>query len=216
MSKLSWISDQALERAIEKLQESSENALHKVADRQERNVIDPFLSLIMASTFKVSKTSKLLDMQSMKSTGGGISNALGHFHQQILGSVNGWDNHDAGYDLECTGRQILAEVKNKHNTMNHSNRLRVTSDLDTAVRQKGRGWQAYLVIVIPKTLERYEKHLINERRPVYEIDGTSFYEKVTGQATALHDLFHVLCNNLATSKDISKYCLEVILKAIPE
>ena len=40
----------------------------------------------------------------------------------ILGSVDGWDNHDAGYDLECDARIILAEIKNKWNTMNSSNR----------------------------------------------------------------------------------------------
>ncbi len=48
---------------------------------------------------------------------------------------------------------MLAEVKNKHNTMNQSNRNQVIDDISTAVRQKGRGWQGYLVTIIPKTSE---------------------------------------------------------------
>ena len=43
----------------------------------------------------------------------GASNAMGEFHQGILGAIPGWVDHDAGYDLENEGRNIIAQVKNK-------------------------------------------------------------------------------------------------------
>ncbi len=102
----------------------------------------------------------------------GISNAVGDFHQEVLGSVEGFRNHDAGYDLECPDKQIVAEVKNKHNTMNAPNRKQVVDDLDTAVRQKTGSWVAYLVVIVPGKPKRYRKKLTNR---VYEIDGASFF-----------------------------------------
>ena len=66
----------------------------------------------------------------------GISSAIGNFHQEIIGSIAGFENHDAGYDVECPSRQLLAEIKNKHNTMNSTTRDRVLDNLVTAVAQK--------------------------------------------------------------------------------
>ena len=97
--------------------------------------------------------------------------------------------------------------------MNASNREKVISDLDTAVRQKGQGWTAYLVIIVPKKPERFKHHHGN--RAVYEIDGASFYELVTGEANALHDLFEALCENLPISDEVGAYCLQVMQSSIP-
>lgn len=66
------------------------------------------------------------------------SNAIGEIHQSVLVSVEGWENHDSGYDLESKKDRVLAEVKNKHNTMNKPNRRVVISELKTALRQKKR------------------------------------------------------------------------------
>lgn len=142
-----------------------------------------------------------------------MSNALGEFHQKVLGGVDGWINHDAGYDLECPARRILAEVKNKHNTMNTSNREKVIGDLDTAVRQKGRGWTGCLVVVVPKRPERYARRITN--REVYETDGASFYHEVTGSPNALHDLFDTLCNELTPSSEITAYCERMMAQSFP-
>lgn len=115
---------------------------------------------------------------------------------------------------------ILAEVKNKHNTMNASNRIKVVDDLDTAIRQKGRGWTGYLVIIIPKMPRRYRKKLTT--REIYEIDGASFYELVTRYPTALHDLYFSVERVMkehspdAENGDIFEYCKNVLRKGIPE
>ena len=75
-----------------------------------KNVIDPFSSLIIASATGISEENDLTSVQRVNSASSGISSSIGNFHQQILGSVEGFNNHDAGYDLECPDRQILAEA----------------------------------------------------------------------------------------------------------
>ena len=215
MSKLSWISDDNLNDALLRFRHAAANALDQAKRRQQKNVIDPFLSLLIASTFKIDKQEDLSRFQESESAVRGMSNALGHFHQDVLSGVEGWVDHDAGYDLECESQRTIAAIKNKHNTMNASNRAKVIDDLDTAVRVKGRGWKGYLVIIVPKTPDRYESRL-RTQRPVFEIDGASFYHKVTGLSTALHDLFNVLCDDLTESQEIVAYCQRLMKTAIPQ
>ena len=116
--------------------------------------------------------------------------------------------------MECAEKRILAEIKNKHNTMNASNREKVISDLDIAVRQKGRGWNGYLVIIVPRNPARYET-LVSPNRPVFEIDGASFYHKAADDPNALHDLFDILCDELTDSGEISDYCRQIMAASIP-
>ena len=141
-----------------------------------------------------------------------MSNAIGRFHQSVLASVDGWENHDAGYDLECVQRKVVAEVKNKWNTMNSTNRQKVEEDLETATRQRGRAWQAYLVLVLPKEPRRYERPL---RPRVFEVDGASFYHKVTGDPNAIHDLFDQLCDAVSPSSAIARHCRRVLAGCLP-
>lgn len=215
MSKLSWISDEDLNQALMKFRNAATSALDDAKRRQQKNVIDPFLSLLIAATFGIDSKEDLTRFQESESAVRGMSNALGHFHQDVLSGVEGWVEHDAGYDLECESQRTIAEIKNKHNTMNASNRDKVIADLDTSVRVKGRGWKGYLVIIIPKTSKRYERRL-GTQRPVFEIDGTSFYHRVTGVPSALYDLFDVLCDEFAESREIADYCQGLMKAAIPQ
>ncbi len=196
---ISWISEKDLDRHIKTLLESARRAHANAADRRNKNVVDPFLSLLIASTFECTSVKELASLQNIESASRGMSNALGTFHQNILASVKGWENHNAGYDLVCPEKMILAEVKNKWNTMNSSNRRQVENDLDTAIRQKAGNWNGYLALIIPKEPQRY-KRLITSR--VFEIDGASFYHIVTGDPNAIHDLFYHLCAVVAGSASI--------------
>ncbi len=124
----------------------------------------------------------------------------------MLGSANGWENHDRGFDLISEREQKLAEVKNKHNTMNAANRREIEDGLRSAVRQRPREWTAYLVIVIPKTPERY----CHEIAPnVLETDGASFYELVSGRNNAMHDVLDHLSDNLDVRHNVAAWVREL-------
>jgi hypothetical protein len=211
---LAWISDEKLSDEINTLLKRAQNAWEKAEERRIHNVIDPFQSLVIASVFDIRKREELSYTQRVESAIRGLSNAIGNFHQQILGSVDGWENHDAGYDLECSTCRIVAEVKNKWNTMNAPNRRQVEMDLGTAIRQKSGNWTGYLVFVIPRHPQRYQKPL-SEGRNLFEIDGASFYELVTGDPNAIHDLLDKLCDAITPSSDIADYCRQIMMDSLP-
>lgn len=119
---------------------------------------------------------------------------------------------DTGYDLECPSRKLFAGIKNKWNTMNPENRRKVIQDLETAARQKFKGWQGYLVQVIPKEPVRYEKVIAKN---IKETDGASFYHIVTGKPDAIHDLFEYLCDKLNPSSDVAAPCREIMEASLP-
>ena len=209
---LSWISSDSLALHIDTLQEAASRASSGAETKRRKNVIDPFSSLLVASAFDVNEAAKLIALQNVESGLRGMSNALGQFHQNVLASVDGWEDHNKGYDLKCPRRCILAEIKNKWNTMNTGNRREVVRELETAIRQKSGQWHGYLVLVIPKNPTRYEVELSSR---VYEIDGASFYHKVTGEPNAIHDLFDHLCCVMKQSADIVGHCRIIMEKTLP-
>lgn len=214
---LSWISEEDLDGAISTLISNSNAARVEAGKRMLSNVVDPFSSLLLASTLEIDSGNALRNIQ--ESFGGisGMFNAIGLFHQALLGSVEGWKNHDAGYDLESTSRCLVAEVKNKHNTMNGGKKRSTIHDLETAVQQKGRGWEAWLVIIVPKKPKRCRKKVGNR---VFELDGATAYAEITGEESAIHDLLDIMYEKLGKtdvpiSDSIRTYCDVVLKNSIP-
>ena len=210
--KLDWIRSDELDHHIECLRQSAKNAVTGASKRRKKNIDDPFSSLLIAATHEIKYASDLTRLKDAESALRGMSNALGRFHQSILASIDGWHDHDAGYDLECPEQKLLAEVKNKWNTMNSANRRKVEEELETAIRQKPRDWHGYLVIVIPRKPVRFTKPL---GKGVTELDGASFYAKVTGHPNAIHDLFDYLCSATNPSSEIASHCRDIMVTSLP-
>ena len=214
-----WISESDLRRAVLDFAGRAGSARAEANERMRKNVVDPFSSMITASTLGVASRDELMDIQRGASALGGIYNALGNFHQQVLGSVCGWANHDASYDLENADKRIIAEVKNKHNTMNSKNKSKVISDLEVALQTKGNGWRAYLVAIIPRKAKPY-KIQMSPRRNIFAIDGMSFYAGVTGDPHALRRLLSATMDMLNSvgrpiPDDVASYCRETFDVCMP-
>jgi len=209
---LEWIAYEHFQQAIDNLLTVGQSAKNKASQKRVKNVIDPFSSLFIASTFAIEEPEKLVSFQDAESALRGMSNAMGNFHQNILGSLDGWVNHDAGYDLECKSRKIIAEVKNKHNTMNMSNKREVLEGLRTALRQKKGTWEAHLVQIIPRKPVRETKQI---EKNLYEIDGASFYHLATGHENSIHDLFFAMCDYLSPSEQICEHCKKILVESLP-
>lgn len=151
MKVLDWLREGELKAATLKFKEAIAKCRDEQQRRAVRNVLDPFSMVAVAYVFGTKTSEELMPSIGVNSVVNCIGNALGRFHQDVLGSANGWKNHDRGFVLISEREQKLAEVKNKHNTMNAANRREIEDELRSAVRQRPRGWTAYLVIVIPKT-----------------------------------------------------------------
>jgi len=198
MPLLSWIDDSILKSEVSLLLSIAKNAQMAALGQFGKNVIDPFAAIFEMSGFKIDYKT-WLKSETTRQAQKTLQNHIGDFHQNILGYSNGWTNMKVGnvIDLYSEPNKIVAEVKNKYNTISFGKLSDLYYSMDGLISPKAsiyKGYTAYYVAVIPKKPGRYnktgEKCPVNEH--IREIDGASFYSLVTGSNTALEDLFDVL------------------------
>lgn len=206
MALLPWIDNTNLLSAVEHLLITAKRAKKSAENEFGKNVIDPFSATFEISgfemdyhTWKKSETAR----QAQKT----LQNHVGDFHQKILGSVKGWDNKKTGniIDLVSTDKKIVAEIKNKYNTISGGKLADLYYSLDSAIMPKTsiyKGYTAYYVEIIPKKKKRYDKEFtpsegkkgkkcpLNDK--IRQVDGASFYDLATDRKNALEELFDVL------------------------
>lgn len=138
-----------------------------------------------------------------------LQNAIGYFHQDVLGAVQGWNStgiSGGGFDLRSDhpvslvgDKYVVAEVKMRYNTIKASDRgemfrkLRDAANFNSA---RDRPYIAYLFEIVPDKQRSYDTqwkvagHTLDQR--VRVADGVTAYHIVTGEENALYQLFRVL------------------------
>lgn len=206
MAILKWISDKNLNDAVDHLLKKAEEAKANAQVEFGKNVIDPFSAMFEIAGFDVDYSAWLkseTNRQAQKT----LQNHIGDFHQTILGHSKGWENMKTGnvMDLVSDKHKIIAEVKNKFNTISGGKLADLYHSLQGQVMPKNsryKGYTAYYVAIIPKKPKRFDIEFTpsnkeqGEKCPanakIREIDGASFYDLVTGHKNALENLFDVL------------------------
>lgn len=206
MPWLNFISDDVLAHAVKNLLDVAVDARRKADKGFNRNVIDPFAVLFEMSGFQVDEQAWLAgekNRQAQKT----LQNHVGTFHQTILGNIPGWEDLGTGgvIDIVCPDKKIIAEIKNKHNTVTGSDKVAVYDSIEGLVMpklQKYKDFTGYYVEVVRKSKQPYNKPFTpsdkksGHRRPsnplIRQIDGYSFYALATGVPDALGQLFTVL------------------------
>jgi len=204
MAYLKYISDENLINAVDKVIKVIEKAENEADVKLYKNVVDPFSALFHGITHKISykewiKQEKARQIQKT------MQNAIGDFHQNILGSVKGWENlgSSGGLDVKSRKQKIIAEIKNKYNTTKGNHRTELYDAIKVMLRKEEyKGFVGYYVEIIPKNKSIYDisftpsDNKIKKQRPknkrIRVIDGVSFYAKATGRKLALQELFEVL------------------------
>jgi hypothetical protein len=203
---VSFISNDRFEDCVKFLLAKAQEGQNKALKRPDRNVIDPFAALFSMAAFDLSPD-EWSENERLRQAGKSLENAIGDFHQKLLGSIGGWESLPTGgqVDVICRSRKIIAEVKNKHNTVKGSDKVEIYKKLDRLVNDKGqefKGFTSYYVVIIPKQSNRFN----NEFTPsaskrgtrvapinnVREVDGGTFYEIVTGRENALREIFNAI------------------------
>lgn len=212
MPYLSWISDENLLSSLKEFAAALSRGDEKNAKDSGRNVIDPFATAFSLSFFRMSHE-HWIHMEEFRKKDKTLTNALGTFHQQVLGSVDGWENlgQNAFVDLVNDKRKIIAELKNKYNTVKGSDKINIYNTLHSCIYDKVsrfRGYKAYFVTLIPQKPEGILRPFApsdnqSGTKPatdqsIIEIDGKRFYSLVTGNETALEDLFKVILDILTS------------------
>lgn len=215
MPYLKWIADGELEKAVAKLVGVAKEALVKSQEEYTKNVIDPFSAIFQVAGFGIDYNTWLVSEQTRQAQKS-MQNHVGSFHQTILGGVEGWDDLTVGHgvDLACLERKIIAEIKNKYNTVaggKLADQYYMLERLVTPKASKYKDFTAYFVAIIPKSATRYDGTFepsdkdkgmkCPKNELIREIDGAGFYELVTGDPNALRDLFQVLPNVLEDIDD---------------
>ncbi|WP_375333141.1 Eco47II family restriction endonuclease [Candidatus Tisiphia endosymbiont of Psammoecus bipunctatus] len=214
MSYLSFIKDDILEAIVKEVFNKAANAIAMSEKKLDRNVIDPFSSLFEMSSLETDAEGWLA-MEKVRQAQKTLSNHIGHFHQSVIGAINGWTNLRANQQIDLINedRQIIAEIKNKHNTIKGSDRCNTYTALEGLVMPKGhkyKGYTAYYVAVIPKTAERYDKEFTpsiskttsscSPNHLIREIDGYSFYALASGVEDAMSQTFDAIMSIVAKLK----------------
>ena len=165
---------------------------------------DPFT--IIAQTMVTNTALEVsLAFESKRKVNKTLSNAVGGMHQRILGLAASWENlgQNGGLVDICTvhgfnhprfGKPVVAEVKNRFNTMKASDEPAEWDKIKSATKIKGA--QGYLFQITPKTPDRYDCLWTPSHRtadPAVRVcDGATAYEIVFGHATALKELYMAL------------------------
>jgi hypothetical protein len=219
MPRLSFISDHDLEEVVNSLLVVANEALNKAEKEFNSNVIDPFSALFEMAGFNINQNVWRSNEKTRKAQKT-LSNHVGEFHQRILGKVNGWENPGKGaiVDLISHDHKIIAEIKNKHNTVKGSDLTHVYTELEELVMPKAsryKDYTAYYVQIIPNKPLRYDTFFTpsdnqhGAKKPenprIRKIDGFSFYDKVTGVEGALKQLFNVLPDVIQSNKIASSF-----------
>lgn len=206
MPYLNWISDADLTQHVKSLLSATQSAKASAFASLNKNVMDPFSAVFQMSGFAMTYNDWIKSEEARQSQKT-MQNFVGAFHQNILGSCAGWQNMNTGnnIDLVNTNQSVIAEVKNKHNTISGGDLSDLYYRLDKLVMPNAsayKGFTSYHVAIIPKTPIPYNIPFTPSNRAtstkcssnalIRMIDGASFYSLVTGSNTALKDLFNVI------------------------
>lgn len=204
MAELNFVSDQRILELATEVFDSVRKAELRVKKNLDKNVIDPFSAVFDAARSGLT-IDEWFESERNRQVQKTLQNAIGTFHQRLLGSMPGWIDTKSGgsVDLRSDARKIIAEVKNKHNTMNSSSAEAVFKKFENHLRYVDKGFVAYLVAIVPKSPHRYDRawthsaKLASQRQDIREIDGASFYALVTGDENALAQIYQKLIESLS-------------------
>jgi hypothetical protein len=200
---LSFIRDEDLTRHVKKVLDTAHEAFEHSEDKLYSNVIDPFSAVFdaLGQGISLDEWMKQEKSRQMQKT---LQNALGDFHQDIIGSIPGWENFPRGKVIDVINKEkrIIAEIKNKYNTTKGSDKKTIYDNLASKIKSDYKGFTGYYVEIIPKTLEPYDEEFtppdnVRGRRrranpKIRVIDGKSFYALASGKDAALRELYYTL------------------------
>jgi len=220
---LPWLSNQQFIPIVEEVLKSGFEAMKTADEKMGKNIIDPFLMLFEMGSFNLDSSSWIINEKARQAQKT-LSNKIGWFHQKMIGSLDGWEDLGTREMIDVVNheKRIIAEIKNKYNTVKQSDLIGLYSDMEGLVMhktQKYRGYTAYYVEIIPKKAIRYNqtftppdrktggKAAVNEL--VRKIDGASFYALASRHENALAQLYEALPVAIAQ-------VLEKMERAMPE
>ncbi len=194
---LSYISDEHLFSCIETLHNSYLKAKANITKSKfYKNKIDT-IKLTFDTCFNHLDEETLIKTEISRQVDKSINNAIGTFHEQILGGITGFERGKlSGFDIKASDNSLFADIKNKHNTMNSSSAESLFQKL-AGYADSYKKAKCYWVQILAKgSFNEKWKGEINGKEyshsRVYKISGDQFYKLLSGSEYALFELYRVL------------------------
>lgn len=195
---LSFISDDDIKKHT--LETVGQFRTGMTLDEFRKNIVDPIKLTFDTHVYK-QPVDDVIEAEIIRQFNKSNENLIGYFHQNIFKYVgNGWEvpsTGEDGWDVENHARDIFAEFKNKHNTMNSASAKSVHARMRGLVEGNSRA-TCYLVEVIAKKSQDIPWKLANaplrdsRQERLRRISIDRFYEIVTGDDSAFADLCSVI------------------------
>jgi Eco47II restriction endonuclease len=194
---VNFISDEHLLWCVGNLYKAYAKAKSNVSKKNfYSNKVDT-IKLTFDAHFNNIDQESLIQAEVLRQIDKSINNSIGTFHEQVLGSIAGYEmGNMSGFDIKAKDDMLFADIKNKHNTMNSSSSESLFQKLknyaDTYKKSK-----CYWVQILAKgSFNELWQGEINGKEyshsRVYKISGDQFYALLSGQDDALFQLYKAL------------------------
>lgn len=194
---LSYITDDHFISCIEDLHNSYLKARKKLSKAKfYSNKIDVF-KLTFDKEFNDLTEEELIKFEITRQIDKSVNNAIGTFHENILGGVKGFEKGNlSGFDIKAANDTLFADVKNKHNTMNSSSAESLFQKLARYADDYKNATCYWVQVLSTKSFDDQWFSIINGKEyshtRVRKISGDRFYSLITGKENALSELYHAL------------------------
>lgn len=211
---MNFIDIEILYNLIDHLIDDYKSILKSKESNFLKNSLDPFSALIQVHHLdnSIGDWKKMeLDRQTSKS----LQNKIGAFHQSLLGSFHTFKELEKGNtgDIISFEKNIVAELKNKFNTVKGSDKKEIYDELSDALK-KHPGFTAYYVEIISKDQKRYNHEFTPSdnrkggNRPsnskIRIVDGSTFYDIASGEQGTLEKIYIEIVNYMQSKHSLSE------------
>ncbi len=194
---LEFITDEHLLSCIGNLHSAYLRAKKSINKRKlYKNKIDT-IKLTFDAKFNELDEETLMKSEIARQIDKSINNAIGTFHEEILGGINGYEKgFRDGYDIKAIDNTLFADIKNKHNTMNSSSAESLYQKLQKFANDYPTSKCYWVQIWAKRSFYQVWKGTINGKEyahdRVFAVSGDQFYSLLSGRKNALYELYEVL------------------------
>lgn len=194
---LTYISDKHLLSCIENLHNSYLVAKNNISKKKFYSSKIDTIKLTFDAKFNELDEETLIKTEIARQIDKSINNAIGTFHEQILGGINGYERGSlSGYDIKATDNSLFADIKNKYNTMNSSSSESLYQKLQKFAQNYPNSKCYWVQIWATNSFNEKWFGTINgsnyNQDRVYKISGDQFYALLSGNQNALFELYQIL------------------------
>ncbi len=195
---LEYMDDGKLLAAIGQLFQSYRKAYaEKTLKELNKNILDPFKFQFDTVFLNGGDPEATLRNEILRQSDKTIANAVGLFHQQLIGSIDGFmETPSLPCDVKKEDDTVFAEIKNKFNTMNVRSAAGVYEELLSIAKANPQA-MCYLVEIIARKSRDEEwtitvNEAVQRHKRIHVISADRFYALATGNPDAFAVLVEVL------------------------